>query len=308
MSATPYSSEPAAAAPPEATVDIETAKLNAAQLAVREHFPSDAQYIGIGSGSTIVYVVEAIKALNLPNITNISFVPTGYQSRQVILKAGLRDIQLDSLPTGSLIDVAFDGADEVDDELNCIKGGGACLYQEKLVATQARKFVCVADYRKLQSRLLTKWPSIPIEVEPLATKRVLSQLRLLGSTNPALRDGHILKVGPIKTDQDNFIIDAPFPTLLVQRDVIAAKLDGKALTGKGEAGQWEVSALAFAIKAIEGVLSVGIFSGLNGLQAAGVGDGTGGQKPVAAYFGMADGRVVVLFADVDGHVNKRNPS
>ncbi|KAL9627951.1 MAG: hypothetical protein Q9164_007440, partial [Protoblastenia rupestris] len=93
-------------------IDIETAKLNAANLAVREHFPPNPSYIGIGSGSTIVYVVEAIKALNHPNIANIAFVPTGYQSRRVIHDAGLRDIKFDSLPNGALIDVAFDGADE----------------------------------------------------------------------------------------------------------------------------------------------------------------------------------------------------
>lgn len=126
------------------SIDVETAKRNAAQLAVAEHFPPDPHYVGIGSGSTIVYVVEAIVALNLPHIKNISFVPTGYQSRQVILKAGLKDCKFDSLPESTMIDVAFDGADEVDEELNCIKGGGACLYQEKLVAMRAKKFVCVA--------------------------------------------------------------------------------------------------------------------------------------------------------------------
>ena len=132
-------------------IDIETSKRNAANLAVGEHFPLSASYIGIGSGSTIVYVVEAIKALNLPNISSINFVPTGYQSRQVIRQAGLRDIKFDSLPENTLIDVAFDGADEVDEQLNCIKGGGACLYQEKLVATQARKFICVAGMQILQN-------------------------------------------------------------------------------------------------------------------------------------------------------------
>ena len=124
--------------------DIESAKRNAAQRAVQEHFDSSARYVGIGSGSTIVYVVEAIQALKDPKISNINFVPTGYQSRQCILNAGLQDVKFDSLPSNTLIDVAFDGADEIDDDLNCIKGGGACLYQEKLVATQAKKFVCVA--------------------------------------------------------------------------------------------------------------------------------------------------------------------
>lgn len=50
----------------------------------------------------------------------------------------------DSLPENVMLDVAFDGADEVDDDLNCIKGGGACLFQEKLVATRSKKFVCIA--------------------------------------------------------------------------------------------------------------------------------------------------------------------
>ena len=65
------------------TSDIELAKRNAAQKAVEEHFDPSARYIGIGSGSTIVYVVEAIQALKDPRIANIYFVPTGYQSRQV---------------------------------------------------------------------------------------------------------------------------------------------------------------------------------------------------------------------------------
>lgn len=63
--------------------DIELAKRNAAQRAVEEHFDPSFRYVGIGSGSTIVYVVEAIQALKDPRIANIYFVPTGYQSRQV---------------------------------------------------------------------------------------------------------------------------------------------------------------------------------------------------------------------------------
>jgi ribose 5-phosphate isomerase A len=121
---------------------IEAAKKAAAQQAVADHFDPSAANVGIGSGTTIVYVVEAIKEAS----TNpaIRFVPTGYQSRQVIVKAGLTPIAFDSLPEKTMLDVAFDGADEVDLELNCIKGGGACLFQEKLVAERARKFVCVA--------------------------------------------------------------------------------------------------------------------------------------------------------------------
>ncbi|MCJ1472411.1 ribose-5-phosphate isomerase rki1 [Lambiella insularis] len=270
-------------------MDIETAKRNAAIRAVHDHFDPAAKYIGIGSGTTIVYVVEAITALGL-DTSAIRFVPTGYQSRQNILAAGLTPIAFDSLPRDVLMEVAFDGADEVDADLNCIKGGGACLYQEKLVATHARKFVCVADHRKLQRRLLSQWPSVPIEVEPLAAGVVIDALRTLGSRDPKLRTSPMFKAGPLQTDQSNFIVDAPFPTLLLPQDVDASK---PGTSGKGEGGVWEVETLAKEIKLIEGVLSVGIFSGKNGQEAAEAGKKMGGQKPIAAYFGMEDGEVIV---------------
>lgn len=94
------------------------------------------------------------------------------------------------------------------------------------------------------------------------------------------------KEGPLKTDQGFFIIDAPFPSLLTQEDVAAGR------DGSGKGGIWEVDQLARVIKGIAGVLEVGIFSGLTGPQATAAG-GVGGQKPVAAYFGMPDGSVSV---------------
>ncbi|TKA66448.1 hypothetical protein B0A49_05077, partial [Cryomyces minteri] len=102
---------------------VEEAKRLAGIRAVSEHFDPSARYVGIGSGTTIIYVVEAIKeVIKQRNITsNIQFVPTGYQSRQVIVDAGLTPIAFDSLPDGVMLEVAFDGADEVDEELNCIK-------------------------------------------------------------------------------------------------------------------------------------------------------------------------------------------
>lgn len=171
------------------------------------------------------------------------------------------------------------------------------------MATQASKFICVADHRKLQPRLLTNWPTIPIEVEPLAVTTVISALKRLGSSAPFVREGHIQKAGPIKTDQDNFIIDAPFPSLLLHTDIEqAAKQGVKQLRGQGEDGQWEVQALAKEIKALEGVLSVGLFVGENGLQAKARGKIAGGQKPIAAYFGMADGSVAVRVTQDDGTI------
>lgn len=152
---------------------IEESKRRAAYKAVEDHFDPAYRFIGIGSGSTVVYVVEAIVAKGRKITSSMLFIPTGDQSKQLIIEAHLPLGSIDSLPLlsvneeamysarrGGLIatglqdlglygkreslDVAFDGADEIDEDLNCIKGGGACLFQEKLVATSAKKFVCVA--------------------------------------------------------------------------------------------------------------------------------------------------------------------
>jgi ribose 5-phosphate isomerase A len=107
------------------------------------------------------------------------------------------------------------------------------------------------------------------------------------------------KSGPLKTDQDFFILDAPFPALLTSADVEAGK--GK---GDGSDGTWEVNNISKAIKGLTGVLEVGIFAGLNGIDAQALrekGQSTeavrGGQKPVAVYFGMADGSIKVRTID-----------
>ncbi|KAK4544916.1 hypothetical protein LTR36_003821 [Oleoguttula mirabilis] len=276
---------------------IEAAKRKAAYRAVEDHFRSDMQFVGIGSGSTIVYGVEAIKAhlkAHPPPERHMNwFVPTGWASRKVIEQAGLTPIAFDSVPSDAMLEVAFDGADEVDEELNCIKGGGACLFQEKLVACRSKKFVCIADYRKNQKRLLTNWPSIPIEVAPIAHASVLRELKMLGSPDPKLREHSLAKTGPIQTDQSFYIIDAPFKTLLSSLDV------KNGADGSGKDGVWDVETLAKRIKEINGVLEVGLFYGLNGKEAQAVGL-QGGQKPVAVYFGLENGEISVKrYEDVE---------
>ena len=94
------------------------------------------------------------------------------------------------------------------------------------------------------------------------------------------------KTGPVKTDQDFFIVDAPFPPLLTASDVAAGKQAG------GVEGKWQVEDLSDRIREIHGVLEVGIFSGLTGPESIATGK-AGGQKPVACYFGMEDGSVTV---------------
>ena len=146
------------------------------------------------------------------------------------------------------------------------------------------------DYRKDQSRLLDNWPSIPIEVAPIAVHSVLKSLRVLGSQEPRVRQNELEKAGPIKTDQDFYIIDAKFSPLMLATDIQKEK-------ESSDGSRWEVSELAQAIKNIPGVLEVGLFVGTNGPEAQGkIG---GGQKPVAVYFGMQDGTVKIRKAGED---------
>ncbi|KAH6856997.1 ribose 5-phosphate isomerase A-domain-containing protein [Chaetomium sp. MPI-CAGE-AT-0009] len=257
---------------------VETSKRLAAYQAVKDYLLPEYTRIGIGSGSTVVYVVEAIAALGSAVTSKMVFYPTGSQSEELIEAAGLNLQYISKLPAGCQLDVAFDGADEVDEDLNLIKGGGACLWQEKIVAASAKQFVCVADFRKLSPRLGTAWKKgIPIEVLPMAAPRVLDELQRMGSQSPRIRPGLPGKAGAIVTDNGLWIIDAPFAPLLLSNDTEA---------GDGSNGVWTVDALADALIKIPGVAEIGLFYGKNGLQVA-----SGAQKPVAAYFGMADGSV-----------------
>ncbi|KLU82544.1 ribose-5-phosphate isomerase [Magnaporthiopsis poae ATCC 64411] len=182
------------------------------------------------------------------------------------------------------------GSTVVDEDLNLIKGGGACLWQEKIVALASRTFVCVADYRKLGSRLGTSWKQgIPIEVHPMRVNKVLAALERLGSRSPAVRLDPTAApaAAPLVTDNHMHIIDAPFiPLVLPAHDAAA----GVAGDGDGRDGIWSVEKLARALKDIDGVCEIGLFYGYSGLDKPGQG---GAQKPVAAYFGMADGSVQV---------------
>ncbi|KAF6809172.1 ribose 5-phosphate isomerase a [Colletotrichum sojae] len=272
---------------------VESAKKAAAYRAVDEHLDPSARFVGIGSGSTVVYVVDAIAAKGPAFWSNMTFFPTGSQSKGLIRAAGLRLCNLDErplTPEGKLValDVAFDGADEVDADLNCIKGGGACLLQEKLVAIAAKKFIVVADYRKLSQRLLTNWKAIPIEVLPMSAPDVLDRLTDLGAVKPLVRPGAPGKAGEVVTDNGMWIIDAPFPKLLLPAD--------SPVDGRDASGAWEVSALAKELLQIPGIVEIGIFHGLNGAQAAQAGKVGLAQKPVAAYFGMEDGSVKMTSA------------
>lgn len=231
---------------------IENGKRLAAYRAVDEHISPENQVVGIGSGSTVVYVIERI--LQKPELKNITYIPTSFQSKQLILDNGLK---LGSIEQNDVIDVTIDGADEVDNQLNAIKGGGACQFQEKLVAEAAKKFILVADYRKESKILGTQWnQGVPVEVVPLCYKTVMKKIEnglSLKPKNVKLRMA-VKKAGPVVTDNGNFVVDADF-------------------------GQLEDPAsLLKEIKLLTGVYEVGLFC----------------QMAVMAYFGEQDGSVNVL--------------
>ncbi|XP_064784897.1 ribose-5-phosphate isomerase-like isoform X2 [Oncorhynchus masou masou] len=120
----------------------EEAKKLAGYAAVDNHVQNN-QVVGVGSGSTIVYAVDRLAERVRQEKLNIVCVPTSFQARQLILQHGLTLSDLDRHPE---LDVAIDGADEVDAALTLIKGGGGCLTQEKIVAGCAKHFIVIADF------------------------------------------------------------------------------------------------------------------------------------------------------------------
>jgi len=184
---------------------VEQAKRKAAIAAV-DKYVFDGNKVGIGSGSTIAYAVERLAERVSKEKLNVVCVPTSFQANQLIHQYGLTLGSLDQHPE---LDIAIDGADEVDSQLNCIKGGGGCQTQEKIVASCAKIFVICADYRKDSSVLGEQWTKgVPLEVIPMAYVPVLSKLKKMGA-DATLRMA-LSKAGPCVSDNGNLIIDAKF--------------------------------------------------------------------------------------------------
>jgi len=184
---------------------IELGKKNAAFRAVEENVKKN-MILGIGSGSTVVYAVKRIAEINQNNDLNLKCIPTSFQSHQLIVENGLTLVSLDQYPE---IDLDIDGADEIDNSLNLIKGGGGCLVQEKIIASASKKLVIIADYTKKSEFLGEQWKKgVPIEIIPLAHVPIMKTLEKLGGT-PVLRMAQA-KAGPVVSDNGNFIIDADF--------------------------------------------------------------------------------------------------
>jgi ribose 5-phosphate isomerase A len=188
----------------------ETKKLVAAQGA---RLIEDGMVAGIGTGSTMAFLIEELARRVRDEGIKIVGVPTSFQSRILCMKLGIpvRDMQ----DTASL-DLAIDGADEVDPSLDLIKGGGASQTREKIVASMARDFVVIVDESKLVDKLGSTF-AIPVEVLPAALAYVERAIRELGG-DPNLRIG-LRKDGPVVTDNGNLLFDVRFPPAADLRSV-----------------------------------------------------------------------------------------
>ncbi len=200
--------------------------------------------LGLGTGSTAAMAIRALGRRLEGESLDVVGIPTSFFAERLARECGIPLATLDSRPD---IDLAFDGADEVDGDLNLIKGRGAAHTREKVVASAARRFVVLVDHGKLVDRLGTKFP-VPVEVVPMAAAPVMRRLRDMGAACD-LRMGQ-QKDGPVVSDQGMWIIDARFP------------------------GIDDPSLLARELSTIAGVVDHGIFVGLTSDVLVGNADGS----------------------------------
>ena len=176
--------------------------------------------LGLGSGSTAALMIEALAIkIKSGEIKDVVGVTTSFQGEVLASELG---IPLKSLSSVSEIDLAIDGADEVDPKFQLIKGGGACHVQEKLVAALAKKFIVVVDSTKLVEKLNLDF-KLPVEVLPSAWKQVQKTLINLGG------EGNLRmaqkKAGPIVTDQGNLILDLTFKNGIGQPELLESQIN-----------------------------------------------------------------------------------
>jgi len=183
-------------------MDIEQAKRLAAQTAAKA-IP-DHSTIGLGTGSTLQYAIKELGRRIRDEGLDISAVTTSFQGELLARKYGI--VTLNSMNV-SVLDAAIDGADEVDPDGNLIKGLGAALTKEKIVAAMAEHYIIVVDETKMVTQLGEKTP-VPVEVIPEALALVERLLKDLGGRIKVRPDRS--KDGPVVTDLGNLIVDVEF--------------------------------------------------------------------------------------------------
>jgi ribose 5-phosphate isomerase A len=189
-------------------------------------FIHSGMIVGLGAGSTAILAVRGLaEKLSRGDLTDIQGIPC---SRVIEAEARKLGIPLTSLedhapgPTGQVIDLTFDGADEVDPALNLIKGGGGALLREKIVAQSSRREIIIVDESKLSPALGTHW-AVPVEVVSFGWRTQYAFLESL-KAQPRLRSSS--EGTPFITDQGNYILDCTFGPL-ADPVALGARLDAR---------------------------------------------------------------------------------
>lgn len=172
-----------------ATLSAQDQKKRAVAEAAIQHLPKHS-ILGVGTGSTVNFLIDLLPQLQLE-----AAVASSKATEERLKKLGIEVVELNHV--GSL-DAYVDGADEIDRHLHMIKGGGAALTREKIVASVAKQFICIVDESKWVTQLGRAFP-LPVEVIPMARSSVARKLVALGG-DPAYREG-------VVTDNGNVILD-----------------------------------------------------------------------------------------------------
>ena len=173
--------------------------MNKKEKAGREaaKYVKDGMIVGLGTGSTAKYVVDAIGEMVKEGL-QIQAVPTSKATQEQAMSLGIPLLDINDV---EYIDVVIDGVDEIDHDFNATKGGGAALFREKIVASLGKEVIWIMDDSKLVDKL-GAFP-LPVEILPYGYKVAFRQLEAMG-LNPQMRmNGEELLV----TDNGNYIVD-----------------------------------------------------------------------------------------------------
>ncbi|CAL9041319.1 unnamed protein product [Musa banksii] len=231
-----------------ATLTQDDLKKLAAVKAVE--YVSSGMVLGLGTGSTAAFVVAEIGALlSSGKLRDIVGVPTSKRTYEQALSLGIPLSTLDDHPR---IDLAIDGADEVDPDLNLVKGRGGALLREKMVEAASDKFVVVADETKLVTGLGGSGLAMPVEVVQFCWKYNQTRLQELFKEEGCEAKLRLDDGGkPYVTDNSNYIVDLYFKTPI--KDAPAAGKEISALEGVVEHGLFLDMATAVIIAGKDGV-------------------------------------------------------
>jgi ribose 5-phosphate isomerase A len=185
----------------------------------------DGMLLGLGTGSTVYhFLVELSRRIEAEGL-DVAGVPTSRDTEALARRLSIPVTDLNEHPS---LDMDVDGADEVDPDLNVIKGGGGAHVREKIIAKASRQLVIVVDEGKLSGALGTRCP-VPVEILPMAASMVNRRISELRGSAVLRRSGE----GPVVTDNGNWILDCNFGPIQ-EPAVLESEL--KAITGVVESG------------------------------------------------------------------------